>query len=148
MPPVAVRRFTFRAEPCRRRWRLKIMSLGYLRVESPEAKEWSTFGPDVLGLATSEDPLGRPNVVSLSNDDRPGRLTITEGPANRMTGVGWELPNAEELALAADELALAGVEVRRATDEERAAARVRDLISFTDAAGFSHELFHGQLAMP
>jgi extradiol dioxygenase len=127
---------------------LKIMSLGYLRVESPEAKEWTTFGPDVLGLATSEDPLGRPNVVSLTNDDRPGRLTITEGPANRMTGIGWELPNAEELDRAATELAAAGVEVRRGTDEERTAARVRDLISVTDPAGFVHELFYGQLAVP
>jgi len=127
---------------------VKIMSLGYLRVESPEAKEWTTFGPDVLGLAMDEDPLGRPNVVSLSNDDRPGRLTITEGPANRVTAIGWELPNAEELERAAEELSAAGVAVRRATDEERTAARVRDLISFTDPAGFSHELFSGQLTMP
>jgi extradiol dioxygenase len=127
---------------------MKVMSLGYLRVESPEAKEWGTFGPEVLGLAESDDPLGRPNVVSLSNDDRPGRLTIAEGPANRVTAIGWEVPNAEELELAAAELAAAGVEVRRASDDERVAARVRDLISFTDAAGFHHELFYGQLSMP
>jgi extradiol dioxygenase len=127
---------------------MKIMSLGYLRVESPDAKEWATFGPEVLGMAASEDPLGRPNVVSLSNDDRPGRLTITEGPANRLTAVGWELPNAEELEIAADELAAGGVEVRRAGDEERAAAQVRDLVSFTDPAGFHHELFYGQLTVP
>jgi extradiol dioxygenase len=124
------------------------MSLGYLRVESPEAKEWSTFGTEILGMAESEDPLGRPNVVALTNDDRPGRLTITEGPANRVTCIGWELRNAEDLELAAEELAAAGIDVRRGTDEERAAARVRDLVSFTDPAGFHHELFHGQLAMP
>lgn len=127
---------------------MRIMALGYLRLESPDAKEWSTFGPEVLGLAESDDPLGRPNVVSLSNDDRPGRLTITEGPANRVTAIGWELANSDELDLAAAELAAAGIEVRRATEEERTAARVRDLIGFTDAAGFSHELFHGQLTAP
>src|SRR5581483_4177666 len=127
---------------------MKIMSLGYLRVESPDAKEWSTFGPEVLGMAVSEDPLGRPDVVSLTNDDRPGRLTITEGPANRMTAVGWELANAGELETAARELTAAGIEVTRAGGEERAAAQVRDLISITDPAGFRHELFYGQLTLP
>lgn len=127
---------------------MKIMSLGYLRVESPDAKEWATFGPEVLGLAASEDPLGRPGTVSLTNDDRPGRLIITEGEHNRLSCVGWELPNAEELASVTATLEAAGVEVRRATDEQRRAAQVRDLISFTDPAGFDHELFYGQLVVP
>ncbi|WP_413467783.1 hypothetical protein, partial [Mycobacterium sp. RTGN3] len=28
-----------------------------MRVESPDANEWTSFGPEVLGLALSEDPL-------------------------------------------------------------------------------------------
>jgi extradiol dioxygenase len=127
---------------------MKIMSLGYLRVESPDAKEWATFGPEVLGLALSDDGRNGPDSVALTNDDRPGRLTVTAGERNRVNRIGWELPDAEELERAAAQLSDAGVEVRRATDEWRHAARVRDLISFTDPAGFTHELFWGQLVVP
>jgi extradiol dioxygenase len=127
---------------------MKIMSLGYLRVESPDAKEWATFGPEVLGMAVSEDGRDDPDTVSLTNDDRPGRLTVSAGQRNRVRCVGWELPDSEELERAAAQLTEAGVEVRRADDEQRHAARVRDLISFTDPAGFTHELFWGQLVVP
>jgi extradiol dioxygenase len=127
---------------------MKIMSLGYLRVESPDAKEWATFGPEVLGLALSDDGRDGPDSVALTNDDRPGRLTVTAGDRNRVNRIGWELPDAEELERAAAQLSDAGVEVRRATDERRHAARVRDLISFTDPSGFTHELFWGQLVVP
>ncbi|NMH97363.1 VOC family protein [Pseudonocardia acidicola] len=127
---------------------MKITSLGYLRVESPDAKDWATFGPEVLGLAVSEDPLGRPNTVALTNDDRPGRIVITEGQQNRLQCAGWELPSAEDLADAVEELERAGVAAQRATAEQCEAARVRDLVSFTDPAGFTHELFYGQLVVP
>jgi extradiol dioxygenase len=127
---------------------MKITSLGYLRVESPDAKEWATFGPEVLGMAVSDDPLGRPNAVALTNDDRPGRLVVSEGERNRLLCIGWEVANAEQLEHAASQLHDAGVEVRRATDEERRGSQVRDLVSFTDPAGFTHEIFWGQLVHP
>lgn len=127
---------------------MKITSLGYLRVESPQAKEWATFGPEVLGLAVSGDPLGRPDTVMLTNDDRPGRIVISEGPQNRLQCAGWELPSAEDLATATRELQLAGVEVQQGSAEQCRASRVRDLVSFTDPAGFTHELFYGQLVVP
>jgi extradiol dioxygenase len=128
---------------------MKIMSLGYLHVESPEAKEWATFGPEVLGLAVSEPlPEELPNTVSLTNDDRPGRLVITAGERNQVRRVGWELPNADELDVAIAELATAGVPVHRATPQQCQSVGVRDLISFSDPAGFTHELFWGQLVVP
>jgi extradiol dioxygenase len=127
---------------------MKITSLGYLRVESPDAKEWATFGPEVLGMAVSHDPLGRPDAVALTNDDRPGRLLVSEGERNRLLCIGWEVANAEQLEHAASQLHDAGVEVRRATDEERRGSQVRDLVSFTDPAGFTHEIFWGQLVHP
>ncbi|MFC5994343.1 VOC family protein [Pseudonocardia hispaniensis] len=127
---------------------MKITSLGYLRLESPAAKEWATFGPEVLGLAVSQDPLGRDDIVTLTNDDRPGRIVISEGRHDRLTCVGWEVPGPDELARAVEELERAGVAVRRATAEQCAAARVRDLVSFTDPAGFTHEVFYGQLVVP
>ncbi|SFK69956.1 VOC family protein [Geodermatophilus ruber] len=127
---------------------MKITSLGYLRVESPNAKEWATFGPEVLGLAVSEDLAGGPDTVSLTNDDRPGRLQISEGPHNRVQCIGWELPGAGDLADAVATLEQAGVTVERGTAEECRAAKVRQLVRFTDPAGFTHELFYGQLVVP
>ncbi|MER5430111.1 VOC family protein [Streptomyces sp. NPDC002588] len=127
---------------------MKITSLGYLRVESPDAKEWATFGPEVLGLAVSEDLAGRPDTVTLTNDDRPGRLQVIEGPRNRVQCVGWELPTAGDLEDAVASLERAGVAVERGTEEECRAARVRRLVRFTDPAGFTHELFYGQLVVP
>jgi extradiol dioxygenase len=127
---------------------MKIMSLGYLRVESPEAKEWASFGPEVLGLALSDDTLDRPDTVSLTNDDRPGRLTVSAGERNRLACIGWEVPNEEDLAEAVAQLEREGVAVRRGSAQECRAARVRELVGFTDPAGFQHELFYGQLVVP
>jgi extradiol dioxygenase len=45
-------------------------------------------------------------------------------------------------------LRAAGVTVTESTDEQRRAAQVRDLVSFTDPAGFTHELFYGPLVLP
>ncbi len=127
---------------------MKITSLGYLRVESPDAKEWAAFGTEVLGMSVSEDPLGRPNAVALTIDDRPSRLLVTEGERNRMLAVGWEVPNAAELEAAVAQLESAGVQVTRATDEQRTDARVRDLVSFTDPAGLTHQIYWGPLVEP
>lgn len=125
---------------------MQITSLGYVRVESPNAREWESFGPEVLGMALSEGaPAG---TVLLTNDDRPGRLSVAEGPRNRLVCLGWEVAGEEEFGLAVEELDRAGLALRRGTDEERQAARVRDLVSFTDPAGFTHEIFYGQLVLP
>lgn len=127
---------------------MEIASLGYIWVESPDAGAWETFGPDVLGLALSDDVSGDTGAVSLTNDDRPGRLVIFEGPRNQLNRIGWELPGSGDLVRAARSLQAAGVVVEWGTPEECRAVRVRELIRFTDPAGFTHELFYGQLVEP
>ena len=127
---------------------MKISSLGYVCVESPEAKEWARFGTEVLGMALSEDPLGRHDTVALTVDDRPGRLQVSQGESNRLQCVGWELPSADAFEDAVRELEGAGVVVDRATDEQRTRAQVRDLASYCDPAGLRHEIFWGQLVVP
>ena len=127
---------------------MKISSLGYVCLDSPDAKEWATFGPEVLGMALSDDPLGRSDTVALTVDDRPGRLQVSHGDAHRLTRVGWEVPNAAALRAAVDELTAAGVVVEPGDDEQRRRAQVRDLVSYLDPAGIRHELFWGQLVVP
>jgi extradiol dioxygenase len=127
---------------------MKISSLGYLRVESPDAKEWAHFGPEVLGLMFSEATPGRPDTISLTPDDRPGRIQVAPGESNRLEAVGWEVPSAAAFGEAVADLERAGVALERATDSDRALARVRDLVRFTDPAGLTHEIFWGQLVVP
>lgn len=127
---------------------MKITSLGYLRVESPDAKEWASFGPEVLGLGISEDVSGQQNTVALTNDDRPGRLQIVEGPTNRVSCIGWEVPAIGDLAEAVTLLEQAGIAVEVGTPEDARAAQVRKLVRFRDPAGFTHEVFYGQRVAP
>jgi hypothetical protein len=123
---------------------MKINSLGYLRVESPDAKEWAHFGPEVLGLMPSEAPEDSPDTISLTPDDRPGRIQVTPCERNRLEAVGWEVQSAAAFDAAIADLERAGVELSRGTDAQRARAKVRDLVRFTDPAGHTHENFWGQ----
>jgi extradiol dioxygenase len=127
---------------------MKVSSLGYVCIESPDAKEWARFGPEVLGMAVTEDPLGRSDTVALTVDDRPGRLQVSVGEHNRLSRVGWELAGSDAFEAAVAELQDQGTQVRRGTDEDRARAQVRDLAGFTDPAGLRHEIFWGQLVLP
>jgi extradiol dioxygenase len=127
---------------------MKINSLGYLCMESPQAYEWAHFGPEVLGMARTQDPLGRDDTIALTVDDRPGRLQVSVGERNRLRCVGWELANADAFHDAIIELEKAGVEVQPGSDEDRKRAQVRDLARFEDPAGLTHEIFWGQFVVP
>jgi extradiol dioxygenase len=127
---------------------MKINGLGYLCVESPEAKEWERFGPEVLGMALTDDPLGRPDTVALTVDDRPARLQVSVADQNRVRCIGWELRSSDSFEVAVAELDRAGVAVERGSDQDRVRAGVRDLAGFRDPAGLRHEIFWGQLVVP
>jgi extradiol dioxygenase len=127
---------------------MKMTGLGYLCVESPDAKEWERFGPEVLGMALTDDPLDRSDTVSLTVDDRPSRLQVSVGEQNRLGCIGWELRSSDAFDAAVAELEQAGVAVERGGDEDRVRAQVRDLARFTDPAGLRHEIFWGQLVVP
>lgn len=122
---------------------MRIHSLGYVGVESPEAEEWRTLGPDVYGLEVDDAPDG---VLRVRWDDRAYRLALHPGPEHRLAYLGWELPNARALEAAAAELSAAEIEVAEAKPEERAQRSVRYLYHFADPFGNRHEIFSGQLA--
>lgn len=127
---------------------MKLHSLGYLNVRSVDPELWRVFGTEVLGMATSPDPLGRPDAVALTIDDRPARLQVTKGEQNELAGVGWEIANPTEYDGAVRELATAGVELTAATAEELVRAQVREMAYFHDPGGIRHEIFWGQLQAP
>lgn len=125
---------------------MPVRALGYLGVESPNHKEWETFGPEVLGLQVAD--ITNDGSVLLRVDDRAHRIAVHPGERDRMSYAGWEVGSASELEDDVARLEAAGVQVRRGTDEELAARGVTAMASFTDPMGLTHELFYGQLSHP
>ena len=117
------------------------LSLGYLRIESPDVAAWREFGVRVLGMVEGRGP--DPDALYLRMDDFPARLVIVPGETDRLLASGWEVPDMgrfDEVALA---LANAGVAVKGGTDAELADRRVAALMRFDDPAGNTLEIFAG-----
>lgn len=119
-----------------------IESLAYVGFTSPNAEEWRTFGPEVLGLQVTDD--GPDAAVRLRNDAKAWRIAIAPGATDDLAHIGWAVDGAAGLAAATERLIAAGVEVV-AGDVDLAAARSVEAIAwFVDPFGFRHELIWGQ----
>ena len=125
---------------------MKVRALGYVAVESPEAKQWEEFGPEVLGLQLVDGD--RPGSLYLRMDERHHRIAVHPGPKDRLAYLGWELAGDDDLAEAADELARAGCALTEGTEEECEERAVRRFVSVLDPGGARHEFFYGQLSLP
>lgn len=124
---------------------MKIGSLGYVGVETPRAKEFETFGPEILGTPLWTE--GGDDAVRLRLDERAYRLAVHPGDRDRLLYLGWEVAGPAELAEAVRDLRAAGVE---ATVADAAACRTRHvegLVRFRDPWGLEHEIFFGQRAL-
>jgi extradiol dioxygenase len=125
---------------------MRVRALGYVGVESPEAKQWEEFGPEILGLQRVDgDQAGS---VYLRMDERHHRLAVHPGPKDRLAYLGWEMAGDDDLAEAAEELARDGIEITEGTEDECEERAVRRMISVTDPGGARHEFFYGQLSLP
>ena len=125
---------------------MRVHSLGYVGFESPEAKAWESFGPDVLGAELAEPTPG--GAVRLRLDDRHHRISVTPGDRDRVRYLGWELAATDDIEETAELLRAAGVTATRASDEELEERRVRSMVWCEDPAGHRHEFFYGQLEVP
>lgn len=125
---------------------MKVRSLGYVGVESPEAKQWEEFGPEVLGLQLVDGD--QPGSIYLRMDDRHHRIAIHPGNKDRLAYLGWELAGDDDLAEAVEELGRAGYGITEGTEEECEERAVRRLVSVLDPGGARHEFFYGQLSLP
>ncbi|HEY3240348.1 MAG TPA: VOC family protein [Acidimicrobiia bacterium] len=125
---------------------MKVRALGYVGAESPEAKQWEEFGPEVLGMQVVDGE--RPDTVYLRMDDRHHRIAIQQGGRDRLAYLGWEIASDDDLAEGVEELERAGIAVTEGTDEQLEERHVRRLVSFTDPGGARHELYYGQLSLP
>jgi 2,3-dihydroxybiphenyl 1,2-dioxygenase len=119
-----------------------IDSLSYIGFTSPTAKEWTTFGPEVLGLELA--PPGPDGAVRLRLDDAAYRIAVHPGAANDLAYLGWAVAGPDALADATTSLEALGITVHPG-DATLAAERGVDAVAwFLDPFGFRHELSHGQ----
>jgi 2,3-dihydroxybiphenyl 1,2-dioxygenase len=117
-----------------------IRSFAYVGFTSPDAGQWRTFGPEVLGaqLADHSDD----GAVALRIDELAARIVVHPGSTNDVAYVGWDCGDSVGLAETVDRVEAAGIPVT--TDMAAAAVRqVDELRTFTDPWGFRHELTVG-----
>jgi len=121
---------------------MNVRSLGYVRIESTDPRQWLEYGTEVLGLMPAP---GMPDdgCVYLKMDARPFRFAVFPGQSDRLAACGWELSDEADFAAAEAELDRAGVARERGTAEECRNRRVRDLLRCQDPAGNTLELYHG-----
>jgi extradiol dioxygenase len=123
-----------------------IESLSYIGFTSPNAGDWTTFGPEVLGLELV-DP-GADASIRLRNDDAAWRIAMHPGDSDDLAYLGWAVGGPDGLSSAIATLQGAGVEVHRGGGELASLRSVEDLVWFVDPFGFRHELSHGQQLQP
>jgi 2,3-dihydroxybiphenyl 1,2-dioxygenase len=123
-----------------------IRSLAYLGFRSPNASEWESFGPEVLGLELA--PPGPDGAVRLRNDDAAWRLAIHPAEGDDLAYLGWSVGDASGLEETAAALAAAGIDVQAGGDVLAAERGVDALSWFVDPFGFRHEFVYGQAVEP
>ncbi len=109
-----------------------VKALGYVGVESPDAKEWLAFGPEVLGgMEAVEASSGS---VLLRIDDADHRIAVHHGgDRNRMLYAGWDMGSEEAVEAAGGELLhRQGIGFEVGTEEDCAA---RGGVGLCDAVG-------------
>jgi len=119
-----------------------IDSLSYIGFTSPNATEWTSFGPEVLGLEVV--PPGPDGAVRLRLDAAAHRIAIHPGSTDDLAYLGWAVADPGALADAVASLEATGIEVHSGDRELAAARAVEGIAWFHDPFGFRHELSHGQ----
>lgn len=119
------------------------LSLGYLRLRTPNLGAWEVFAADVLGFMPTRGPDETSRYYRW--DDHPYRLQLVPGDDIAVEAIGWEAADDLALNAAVATLEAAGVAVTRGTGEEAAARLVSGFASFADPAGARAELFWGPI---
>jgi 3,4-dihydroxy-9,10-secoandrosta-1,3,5(10)-triene-9,17-dione 4,5-dioxygenase len=118
---------------------MDIRALGYLRLEATDVDAWEHFLRDALDMDVTRDG----DVLRARIDERPARLVVTAGDADRLAAVGWEASGLAGLARVTRALEEAGLEVRAASAEELADRRVEALVHVCDPGGIPLEIHAG-----
>jgi 3,4-dihydroxy-9,10-secoandrosta-1,3,5(10)-triene-9,17-dione 4,5-dioxygenase len=122
---------------------MSILSLGYLRLRSPNLDAWAPFATDVLGFMPASGPDAEAQYYRW--DKYPYRLVVEAGDEPGIEAIGYEVGDVRDLAAVVADVEAAGVEVTMGSDEEAAARLVSGFASFSDPAGAPLEVFYGPI---
>jgi extradiol dioxygenase len=119
-----------------------ILGLGYIGLESPNAKLWRAYGPEVLGMGLNgADSDG--DAVLLTMDDRHHRIAVRPGDSDRLSYLGWETRDRFSFEDGIEKLQKAGVNVTVGDDALADERAVHGVAQFVGPDGFNHEIFYG-----
>ena len=119
---------------------MDIHALGYLRLEATDLDAWERFARDGLDMEVRRHGDSE---LRIRIDERPARLVIAAGDANRLTAVGWEAASLSALARVTAALGDAGHAVTEATADELADRRVEAMVHVEDPNGTHLEIYAG-----
>jgi 2,3-dihydroxybiphenyl 1,2-dioxygenase len=112
-----------------------ISQLSYLVFDVSDLAAWRAFATDVLGLAVVDETE---RGFALRMDDHAARFFVTQGPADDLAAVGWEVADEQQL-----DRVKARLGAREGTPDEAAARGVVRLIVARDPAGTQVEIAFG-----
>lgn len=125
---------------------MDIKALGYLAIETTNVAQWQSFATDVVGMMLAP---GMPQVANgegdeafFKMDEYPWRFRVFAGEVDRIAIAGWEVEDKAAFDQALSELKDNGTDFERGSDALCEARRVKELISFTDPAGGTLEIFY------
>ena len=121
---------------------MTVRSLGYVIIESTDLERWRRFAITTLGLM--EGPSGGDGSLRLRIDERPFRLAIVPGKADRFVSCGWEFQDAQALDACVRSLKAADVAVRTGSAADAANRLVKQVVFCCDPCGNQLELYVGR----
>lgn len=120
-----------------------LQSLGYIAFATRDDVAWAEFATDLLGMqVVGRSPAG----FGLRTDARDRRLFVERADSDHVSAMGWEVADADALAVLAARLSDAGQDVRFGTRSEAEQRRVAALLVAHDPAGNRLEFFFGAAA--
>ena len=117
-----------------------VQSLGYVGLASPNMDAWKMFAQDMLGMEVSTTPYGS---IALKMDEKSHRYLIEPGSKSGLQFIGFEVGEHSHLKQLQQHLSEAGIEVHKASPEDKATKNVTDLIWVKDPDGVRIDFYLG-----
>lgn len=117
---------------------MQITQLGYIGIAATDPVAWRAYAIDFLGMQ-----VGGTDHLVLRMDDRAQRILIEPSDHDGIAFLGFEATDDAALTNVAQALRAAGVEVSRATDEEKSERQVTEMIWFLDPDKNRIEVYFG-----
>ncbi len=119
----------------------RIGSFGYLGIGVSDMDAWKDFAVNVLGLMVAGE--GSDGATLLRMDEMSRRFMLHPTGEDDVIFYGYEVAGKAQLDAIEARLANGGVDAARATNDEKKARAVVDMIHCKDPSGVRIEIFYG-----